>query len=124
EVNEGEYKVMGMAAYGKPRYIDEVRRLIDLKDDGSFRLDMRYLGYHESLRSYTQAFIDLFGPPRTMDTDLDPRYMDLAASIQAVTEEAMLALARRAREISGSRNLCMAGGVALNVLANARVLRE
>ena len=124
EVNEGEYKVMGMAAYGQPKYVDEVRRLIDLKPDGSFRLDMRYLGYHHSLRSYNQAFVELFGPPRTMDTDLDPKYMDIAASIQAITEEAMLGLARRARELSGSKNLCMAGGVALNVLANARVLRE
>jgi carbamoyltransferase len=124
EVNEGEYKVMGMAAYGRPKYVDQVRKLIDLKDDGSFRLDMRYLGYHTSLRSYSSAFVDLFGPPRTMDTDLDQRYMDIAASVQAVTEEAMLGLARRARALSGSKNLCMAGGVALNVLANARVLRE
>src|ERR671933_343309 len=124
EVNEGEYKVMGMAAYGRPRRVDKVRRLIALADDGSFRLDMRYFGYHHGLRSIDRAFIDLFGPPRQSGADLEQRYADIAASIQVVTEEAMLGLARRARELGGSDNLCLAGGVALNVLANARILRE
>ena len=124
EVNEGEYKVMGMAAYGRPTCVDKVRKLIDLAEDGSFRLDLRYLAYHHGLRSIDQAFIDLFGPPRDTGAELDQRYADIAASIQAVTEDAMLALARRARALSGSENLCMAGGVALNVLANARILRE
>jgi carbamoyltransferase len=124
EVNEGEYKVMGMAAYGRPRYVDQIRQLVDLAEDGSFHLDMRYFAYHRSLRSITRAFVDLLGPPRRAEGEVDERYADLAASIQAVTEDAMVGLARRARELSGARNLCMAGGVALNVLANARVLRE
>ncbi|MBV9173433.1 MAG: carbamoyltransferase [Chloroflexi bacterium] len=124
EVNEGEYKVMGMSAYGKPRYVDQVRRLITLAEDGSFQMDMRYFEYHRGSRSYSSAFEALFGPPRAPEAALDEKYADIAASIQAVTEEAMLGMARRARELSGSDNLCMAGGVALNVLANARVLRE
>jgi carbamoyltransferase len=124
EVNEGEYKVMGMAAYGRPRYVDQVRKLIHLAADGSFHLDMRYFAYHRSLRSITQAFVELLGPARRAEADMDERYADLAASIQAVTEDAMVGLARQARELSGAKNLCMAGGVALNVLANARVLRE
>ena len=124
EVNEGEYKVMGMAAYGQPTYVDKVRQLIDLVDDGSFRLNLRYLAYQHGLRSIDQAFIDLFGPPRDTGAELEHRHADIAASIQVVTEDALLGLARRARELSGSDNLCMAGGVALNVLANARILRE
>jgi carbamoyltransferase len=124
EVNEGEYKVMGMAAYGRPRYVDQVRKLIQLTEDGSFHLDMRYFAYHRDLKSISKAFVELFGPPRRAEAEFEERYADIAASIQAVTEEAMLGLARRARESSGSRNICLAGGVALNVLANARVLRE
>ena len=124
EVNDGEYKVMGMAAYGRPRYADRVRRLIALAEDGSFHLDMRYFAYQRGQRTFDTAFIELFGPPRHPEADLDERYADIAASIQLVTEEAMLGLARRARELSGSSNLCLAGGVALNVLANARILRE
>ncbi|GAC1322042.1 MAG: carbamoyltransferase [Chloroflexota bacterium] len=124
EVNEGEYKVMGMAAYGRPTQVDKVRRLLRLADDGSFSLDLRYLGYHYGLTSLTRAFTDLFGPRRNASDELDPRHADIAASIQLVTEEAMLGLARRARALSGSTNLCLAGGVALNVLANARLIRE
>ncbi|HEX8966296.1 MAG TPA: carbamoyltransferase, partial [Chloroflexota bacterium] len=124
EVNEGEYKVMGMAAYGKPTRVDQVRKLVHLAQDGSFRLDMRYFGYQHGLRSIDRAFIDLFGPARQPGAELEQSYADIAASIQLVTEEAMLGLARRARELSGSDNLCLAGGVALNVLANARILRD
>jgi carbamoyltransferase len=124
EVNEGEYKVMGMAAYGRPTYADKVRKLIRFAEDASFHLDMRYFAYHRSLKSFTQAFVDLFGPPRSPEAGLEQHYADIAASIQLITEEAMLGLARHVRTLSGSRNLCMAGGVALNVLANARVLRE
>lgn len=124
EVNEGEYKVMGMAAYGHPTCVDKVRKLIALEDDGSYRIDMRYLGYQHGMRSIDQAFTELFGPPREAGAELEQQYADIAASIQVVTEEAMLGLARRARSLSGSENLCMAGGVALNVLANARILRE
>jgi len=124
EINEGEYKVMGMAAYGRPRYVDQVHRLIAVVEDGSFHLDLRYLAYHRSARSFDSALVDLFGPPRHPEADLDDRSADIAASIQAVTEDAMLGLARRAQALSGSANLCMAGGVALNVLANTRVLRD
>jgi carbamoyltransferase len=124
EVNEGEYKVMGMAAYGRPTLVDKVRKLIQFADDGSFQLDLRYLAYHRSLKSFSDAFVDLFGPARSPEAGLEQHYADIAASIQLVTEEAMLGLTRRIREISGSKNLCMAGGVALNVLANARILRE
>ncbi len=124
EINEGEYKVMGMAAYGQPRYVDRVRQLIQLAPDGSFRLDMRYFAYHHGSYTFDPAFVDLFGPVRHPEAGLEEKYADIAASIQLVTEEALLGVARRARELSGSRNLCMAGGVALNVLANTRVLRE
>src|SRR5918911_2888458 len=124
EVNEGEYKVMGMAAYGRPTYVDQVRKLIHLAEDGSFHLDMRYFAYHRSLRSITSAFVDLLGPPRRAETEVDERYANLAASLQAVTEDAMLGVARQARHLTGARNLCMAGGGALNVLANAPGLRE
>ena len=124
EVNEGEYKVMGMAAYGRPTVVDKVRKLIDLCEDGSYRLNMRYFAYQRGLRSIDRAFVDLFGPTRESGAELEQRYADIAASIQLVTEDAMLALARRARQLSGSENLCLAGGVALNVLANARILRE
>jgi len=124
EANEGEYKVMGMAAYGEPRFYDQVRQLVDVADDGSFQLDMRYFAYHATLRGVTQRFYQLFGPPRAPDDSLDPRTADIAASIQKVTEDAMVAIARHARELTGARNLVMAGGVALNCLANTRVRRE
>jgi carbamoyltransferase len=124
EVNEGEYKVMGMAAYGRPTVVDKVRKLIQLAEDGSYRLDLRYLAYPHALRSIDDPFVELFGPPRSPSVELEERFADIAASIQVVTEEAMLGLARKARALSGSENLCMAGGVALNVLANARILRE
>ncbi len=124
QVNDGEYKVMGMAAYGQPRYVDKVRKLCSVAADGSFRLNMRYFAYHRGLRSISPAFEDLFGPRRTPEADLDQTYADIAASIQRVTEEAMVGLARRARELSGSRQLCLAGGVAFNVLANTRVLQD
>ena len=124
EVNEGEYKVMGMAAYGKPRYVDQIQRLIATADDGGYHLNMRYLGYHGGLHSYTAALVELFGPPRDPDAALDDRYADIASSIQQVTEEAILGIARQARLATGCQDLCLAGGVALNVMANARVLRE
>ncbi len=124
EVNDGEYKVMGMAAYGRPKYVDKVQRLIDLANDGSFRLDMRHLAYHRAGQAFDSPFVDLFGPPRDSEAELEQHYADIAASIQLVVEEAMLGVARRARELTQSDSLCMAGGVALNVLANARILRE
>jgi carbamoyltransferase len=124
EANEGEYKVMGMAAYGQPRYVDEVRRLINVAADGSFALDLRYFAYHQSLRAISQEFVRLFGPPRRAEAELDSKYADLAASIQRVTEDTLVAIAQHAREATGARNLCLAGGVALNCVANARVLKE
>src|SRR5207237_8057122 len=96
--------------------VDRVRRLITLADDGSFRLDMRYFGYHHGLRSLDRTFVDLFGPARQPGAELEQRYADVAASIQLVTEEAMVGLARQARQLSGSENLDLSGGVAWNVV--------
>ncbi|HEX6201917.1 MAG TPA: carbamoyltransferase N-terminal domain-containing protein, partial [Thermoanaerobaculia bacterium] len=125
-VNSGEYKLMGLAPYGEPRYADAIRReLIDLKDDGSFRLNLDYFGYLDSLRMTNERFEDLFGgPPRQPETPITQRERDLARSIQVVTEEAVLRLARHAREATGKRHLCLAGGVALNCVANGLLLRE
>jgi carbamoyltransferase len=124
EANEGEYKVMGLAAYGRPRYSDEIRRLVQVAQDGSFRVDLGHFEYHRGMRSFSRSFVSLFGPPRDPDAAIEERHADLAASIQQVTEEAVIALATEARRATGMRYLCMAGGVALNVLANSRVLRE
>ncbi|HVQ74475.1 MAG TPA: carbamoyltransferase [Candidatus Binatia bacterium] len=126
KVNSGEYKVMGLAPYGKPRYAKLILdHLIDLKDDGSFRLDLGYFDYCTGLRMTNERFHDLFGgPPRAADELLTPRHMDLAASIQAVTEEAVLRLTRAAAAETGAENLCLAGGVALNCVANGKVLRD
>ena len=126
KVNSGEYKLMGLAPYGEPRYVDRIRdQLIDLKPDGSFRLDMSYFEYCQGLRMTSRKFDALFGgPPRQPETPITAREMDIAASIQAVTEEAMLRTARHVHAETGMRNLCLAGGVALNCVANGRVLRE
>lgn len=146
QVNEGEYKVMGMAPYGTPRYLDRVYKLIDIADDGSFRLNMDYFSFHYSTHStYNQRFVDLFGEPRKKESEFyttttHPRkdhpqwsdaiaaqnqhYADVAASIQAVTEELMLKMARHAHAVTGSKNLVMAGGVALNSVANGRIIKE
>jgi carbamoyltransferase len=126
KVNSGEYKVMGLAPYGEPKYAQLILdRLIDLKPDGSFRLDQSYFNYSTGLTMTSQKFHDLFGsPPRKPDEKLDQRHMDLAASIQAVTEEVVLRLTRAIRNETGIRNLCLAGGVALNCVANGKVLRD
>ncbi len=126
KVNSGEYKVMGLAPYGEPRYAQAIKdHLIDVKEDGSFRLDMRYFNYCTGLTMTNDAFHRLFGgEPRAPETDLTQREMDLAASIQAVTEEIVVKLARGAAATTGQRNLCLAGGVALNCVANGRLLRE
>jgi carbamoyltransferase len=125
KVNSGEYKVMGLAPYGEPRYAELIKRhLIDIKDDGTFRLDVSYFDYCTGLRMTNEKFADLFGgKPRGPETPLTQRDMDLAASIQAVTEEVVLKLARSIAEQTGERNLCLAGGVALNCVANGKVLR-
>jgi carbamoyltransferase len=126
KVNSGEYKVMGLAPYGEPRFAQTILdNLIDLKDDGSFWLDMRYFDYVGGLRMTNARFHELFdGPPHEAEKPLDQRHMDLAASVQAVVEEAMLRLARAAARETGRRNLCLAGGVALNCVANGHILRD
>ena len=126
KVNSGEYKLMGLAPYGEPKYVDAIRdHLIDLKPDGSFRLDMSYFEYCQGLRMTSGRFDALFGgPPRRPEAPITEREMDIAASIQAVTEEAMLRAARHVHAETGMRNLCLAGGVALNCVGNGRVLRE
>ncbi|MGA2866662.1 MAG: carbamoyltransferase [Verrucomicrobiota bacterium] len=126
KVNAGEYKLMGLAPYGEPKYVDLIlRELVDLKADGSFRLNMRYFNYGVGLTMTNARFERLFGgPPRKPESRLTQRDMDLARSIQDVTEEIMLRLARHARRETGQKHLCLAGGVALNCVANGRILRE
>ena len=126
KVNSGEYKLMGLAPYGEPKYKDKIlEHLIDVKADGSFRLNMSYFDFCTGLTMTSQRFHDLFGgPPRKPDQLLTPYHMDLAASIQAVTEEIVLRLTRSLCEETGIRNLCLAGGVALNCVANGKVLRD
>lgn len=125
-VNSGEYKLMGLAPYGRPVYRDLIlEHLVDLKPDGSFWMDMRFFNYCQGLTMTAPAFDRLFdGPPRTPESQLTRREMDLAASVQAVTEEAMLRMARHVHAQTGMKNLVLAGGVALNCVANGRVLRE
>jgi carbamoyltransferase len=149
EVNEGEYKVMGMAPYGSPKYVDKVWKLLELGDDGSFRLNMEYFSFHHSARhTISQKFVDLFGPARKPSmlfftpasgypsyfgdkpADFEQQatqnqfYADVASSIQKVTEEVLLHMARALHQSTGKTRLCMAGGVALNSVANSRILRE
>jgi carbamoyltransferase len=125
-VNSGEYKVMGLAPYGEPRYVDLILdRLIDLQDDGSFGMDLSYFNYCQGLTMTSKKFEDLFGgPPRQPDSPLTPLHMDLAASIQRVTEEIMLRSARHVHALTGMKNLCLAGGVALNCVGNSRILED
>jgi carbamoyltransferase len=126
KVNSGEYKVMGLAPYGEPRYADLIlEHLIDVKADGSFRLDLAYFDYCTGLRMTSERFHALFGgPPRQPDERLTQRHMDLAASIQAVTDEVVLRLTRAISAETELENLCLAGGVALNCVANGKVLRD
>ncbi len=125
-VNSGEYKVMGLAPYGEPKFRELIlSELIDLKEDGSFRLNLRYFDFIVGLTMTNRAFDRLVGgPPRKPEAELTQRHMDLARSVQAVTEEVMLRLARRAHSLTGSKQLCLAGGVALNCVGNGRILRE
>jgi len=126
KVNSGEYKLMGLAPYGEPRYVDLIlEHLIDLKDDGTFRLDMQYFNYCTGLTMTNDRFAELFGgPARTAESEITQREMDLAASIQKVTEEVVLRLARTLHKETGARHLCLAGGVALNCVANGILERE
>ncbi|MFA5118941.1 MAG: carbamoyltransferase [Candidatus Omnitrophota bacterium] len=125
-VNSGEYKLMGLAPYGRPLYRDLIlKELIDLKDDGSFKINMKYFGYCNSLRMTNRAFNRLFdAPPRKPETKINQMYMDIAASIQNVTEEVMLKMAAHVHKVTGQDKLCLAGGVALNCVGNGQVLRK
>jgi carbamoyltransferase len=126
KVNSGEYKVMGLAPYGEPKYVDlMLKELIDLREDGSFKLNQRYFNYLAGLTMTNDAFHRLFGgPPREPETRLSQKEMDLARSVQVVCEEVMLRMARTAHRETGLEDLCLAGGVALNCVGNGRILRE
>jgi carbamoyltransferase len=126
KVNSGEYKVMGLAPYGHPRYVDLIlNELIDLKEDGSFKLNMKYFNYLDGLTMTNESFHELLGgPPREPETRLTQKEMDLARSVQVVCEEVMLRMARTVHAQTDQENLCLAGGVALNCVANGRILRE
>ncbi len=126
KVNSGEYKVMGLAPYGEPKYVDVILdNLIDIKEDGSFKLNMDYFTYPYGLTMTGRAFEKLFdGPARTPESKLTQREMDLAKSVQVVTEEVMIRTAKHIRKVTGEKYLCLAGGVALNCVGNGRILRE
>lgn len=125
-VNSGEYKVMGLAPYGEPRYVQKILdELVDLRADGSLRLNMKYFNFAHGLTMTNAAFDELFGgPARRPESELTQRDMDLARSVQEVTELAMLGMARHVQHVTGEKNLCLAGGVALNCVGNGRILRE
>lgn len=125
-VNSGEYKLMGLAPYGEPRYVDRIyEHLLDVHDDGSFEMDMRYFGFLSGFSMTTKRFADLFdGPPRQPEGELTQREMDLAASIQQVTEEIVMKMAVHARQVTGESRAVLAGGVALNCVANGKLLRD
>ncbi len=124
-VNSGEYKLMGLAPYGEPRYVDTIlKHLVDVKPDGSLAMDMSYFNYCQGLTMTNAKFASLFGgPARNPESAITQREMDIAASIQKLTEEVVLRMARHAKELTGSKNLCLAGGVALNCVANGKLLR-
>jgi carbamoyltransferase len=125
KVNSGEYKVMGLAPYGEPKFVSAIyEHLIDVKPDGTFRLNMEYFDYCTGLAMTNDRFSKVFGPPREPESSLTQREMDLARSVQEVTEDIMLKLAQTVQRETGEKNLCMAGGVALNCVGNGRILRE
>jgi len=126
KVNDGEYKVMGLAPYGEPKYADIIRdKILDTKPDGSFRLDMGYFNYATGLTMTNRKFANLFGQPRRESADpMTQFHMDIARSVQVVVEDLVMGVCQEAYRISGSKNLCLAGGVALNCVANGRILRE
>ena len=126
KVNSGEYKLMGLAPYGNPNYVDKIKQLIDIKEDGTFRLNQKYFNYATGLTMTNNHFHNLFGQkPRDPNNDkLTQFHMDIASSIQVVTEEIMIKLAKSIRNEYGIKNLCLAGGVALNCVANGKILKE
>ena len=126
KVNSGEYKLMGLAPYGEPKYVDAIlKEIVDLREDGSFKLNMKYFDYCVGLKMINKKFEKLFGgPPRKSESEVTQRYMDVASSIQVVTEEIMLRMAKHIYKETKQKNLCLAGGVALNCVANGKILRE
>ncbi len=126
KVNSGEYKLMGLAPYGKPKYIREIKeKLIDIKEDGTFKLNMDYFKYHRGFTMTSRKFDKLFGsPPRKSESQIKQFHMDLAASIQVVTEEIVIRLAKAIQKETGKKNLCLSGGVALNCVANGKLIKE
>ncbi len=126
KVNSGEYKLMGLAPYGKPKYLQKIKNhLIDIKEDGTFRLNIAYFKYHRGFRMTSRKFHKLFGaPPREPEKEITQFHMDLAASIQNVTEEVVIKIARSLKKETNLKNLCLAGGVALNCVANGKLLEE
>ncbi len=126
KVNSGEYKLMGLAPYGEPVYADIIKKhLVSIREDGSFHLDMSYFGYLNDLKMTNDKFAGLFGgPARAPETPIGKREMDLARSIQVVTEEIMLKMARYARAVTGKKNLVLAGGVALNCVSNGKLVPQ
>src|SRR5262249_15329513 len=126
KVDSGEYKLMGLAPYGRPRYADLIReKLVDVKPDGSFRLNLRYFSFLHGQVMTGRAFETLFdGPRRSPEGPLTEREFDLAASVQQVTEEIMILMARTARRLTGESRLCLSGGVALNCVANGKLIEE
>jgi len=124
-VNSGEYKVMGLAPYGEPKYVDIIKdKLIDIKGDGSFHLNMDYFNYTTGLTMVNRRFHKLFNsPPRERESEIEQFHMDIASSLQVVTEEVIVKLAKHARRVTNSKNLVLAGGVALNCVANSKIFR-
>ncbi|MFC1690831.1 carbamoyltransferase [Nanoarchaeota archaeon] len=123
-VNNSEYKVMGLSPYGKPIYVDKFRKIIDMKDDGSYKLDMSYFTYHYKMKMPSKKFIKLFGPSRKPETKMTQKYKDVAASLQKITEEVLMKILKYLHEQTKSENLCLAGGVALNSVANGKILSK
>ncbi len=124
KVNNGEGKVMGLAAYGKPKYYDKFRKLIEIKEDGSFRLDLSYFAYHYRLEMFNRRFRELFGEPRSPETEITQRDVDLAATLQTILEESVIKISKHLYQTTRMRRLCIAGGVGLNSVANGRILAE
>ncbi len=124
KVNEDEYKLMGLAAYGKPIYADKIRSIVDIKPDGSFRLNLKYFGFREGFRMYNNRFEKIFGKARSKKERIVRRHADLAASVQSVTEDIYFKTLNHLFELTGSSNLCLSGGVALNALANGKIYKK
>jgi len=123
-VNEDEYKVMGLAAFGKPRFVNKIHEIVDIKSDGSFHLDMKYFAFRESFQMWSKKFERLFGKPRNPKENINQRHKDLAASIQKVTEEIYFKILNYLYSITKTKNLCVGGGVALNALANGKIYEK